>query len=315
MSASPAEVKADTGPQVNAASQDAVVAAPQEMLLKSLPNAKALLLKAAATATRKPTMDTLAPALSVRVNQVKFSAAWVSAYNKVCGFEAEEISLTAPQVLASGLHLHLMANEAVPFPMLGMVHMYNEIESFVPLSLESPYDVVVSFGETRKLPLGLEFQVITRFFEGEQLVWQAVMTILSRIKGARVVAAKPAPLVELDATEAQYVRLDVPENQGRKYAKVSNDYNPIHLHAKSASLFGFSKAIAHGMWTAARLLADVSKQLESAPARYEVRFKQPVFLPSSSMVKFQAGVTGAQYQLLSSKDSKVLMEGRVSASL
>ena len=313
MSANPAELNAETGLQATAASQDVAVTAPAALVLKGLPNAQALLLKAAATATRKPTMDTVAPALSVRVNQVKFSPAWVSAYNKVCGFAEDDMSLTAPQVLASGLHLHLMANDSVPFPMLGMVHMHNAIESFAPISLESAYDVVVSFGETRKLPLGLEFEVITRYFDGEQLVWQAVMTILSRIKGARVVAAKPAPLVDLPATDAQYVRLDVPENQGRKYAKVSNDYNPIHLHAKSASLFGFSQAIAHGMWTAARLLADVSKQMSAAPSRYEVRFKQPVFLPSSSMVKFQAGADGAQYQLLSSKDSKVLMEGRVTA--
>lgn len=277
-----------------------------------MPNAKALLLKAAATSTRKPTMATVAPNLKVRVKAVKLDETWIKSYNAVCGFEGSQIGLTAPQVVASALHLYLMSQDGVPFPMLGMVHMRNVIEEVQPLQLDKPYDVLVSFGSTRQLPLGLEFDLITDFSDGDLVVWRAVTTILTRIKGARISGTKPAPLVELAATDARYVRLDVPENQGRKYAKVSNDFNPIHLHARSAVLFGFPKAIAHGMWTAARLLADLTREMGEPPRRYEVRFKQPVFLPSSSMVKFQAGAHGASYQLLSAKDSKVLMEGLVS---
>lgn len=277
--------------------------------LKAMPNAKALLLKAAATATRKPTMQTVAPRLAVRINGVTFEEQWIADYNAVCGFDGSDIGLTAPQVLASGLHLYLMARDEVPFPMLGMVHMRNVIEAKGELLVGQPHDIVVSFGETRQLPLGLEFDLHTRFLSGGEVVWSAVTTILTRIKGARVPGVKPAPLVTLDATQARYVKLNVPENQGRKYAKVSNDYNPIHLHARSAALFGFPKAIAHGMWTAARLLADISRETGTRPTYYEVRFKQPVFLPSSNMVKFQIESGSGQYQLLSAKDSKVLMEG------
>lgn len=277
--------------------------------LKSLPNAKALLLKAAATATRKPTVQTVAPRLAVRINGVKLDESWIADYNKVCGFDGSDVGLTAPQVLASALHLYLMARDEVPFPMLGMVHLRNVIESAGDVAVGQPHDVVVSFGETRLTPLGLEFDVHTHFLRDSDVVWSGVMTILSRVKGARVPGNKPAALVNIDPTQARYVKLDVPENQGRKYAKVSNDFNPIHLHEQSAKLFGFPKAIAHGMWTAARLLADIGRETGGVPAFYEVRFKQPVFLPSSNMVKFHSENGSAQFQLLSAKDSKVLMEG------
>ncbi len=277
--------------------------------LKSLPNAKALLLKAAATATRKPTIQTVAPKLAVRINGVKFDEKWIGAYNTVCGFEGSDIGLTAPQVLASALHLYLMARDEVPFPMLGMVHLRNIIEATSDLVVGQEHDIVVSFGETRQTPLGLEFDVHTRFLREGQVVWSGVMSILSRVKGIRLPGAKPAALVDIDPTVARYVKLDVPENQGRQYAKVSNDYNPIHIHARSAALFGFPKAIAHGMWTAARLLADVQREMGGVPAFYEVRFKQPVFLPSSNMVKFHVDGDSGQFQLLAAKDSRVLMEG------
>ena len=44
---------------------------------------------------------------------------------------------------------------------------------------------------------------------------------------------------------------------GRRYAAVSGDRNPIHLSALSAKALGFPRAIAHGMYTASRALADV----------------------------------------------------------
>ena len=70
----------------------------------------------------------------------------------------------------------------------------------------------------------------------------------------------------------------VPGDLGRRYAAVSGDRNPIHLHALSAKAFGFPRAIAHGMWTKARCLAAL--RLPDALTA-EVRFKQPILLPST----------------------------------
>ena len=67
------------------------------------------------------------------------------------------------------------------------------------------------------------------------------------------------------------------DDLGRRYAAVSGDHNPIHLHAWSAKPFGFPRAIAHGMWTKARCLAALR-----LPDAFEVvvKFKKPILLPS-----------------------------------
>ena len=65
---------------------------------------------------------------------------------------------------------------------------------------------------------------------------------------------------------------------GRRYAAVSGDYNPIHLHPFTARPFGLSRPIMHGMWTHARALAGLGGAL---PERYGVRvqFAAPLRLP------------------------------------
>ena len=76
--------------------------------------------------------------------------------------------------------------------------------------------------------------------------------------------------------------IDVAADQGRRYGSVSGDYNPIHLHAMTAKLFGFKRAIAHGMWTLARTLAEVEDDLPADGRVFlEVGFKRPVYLPST----------------------------------
>ncbi|GEC04786.1 hypothetical protein SSP24_24410 [Streptomyces spinoverrucosus] len=65
---------------------------------------------------------------------------------------------------------------------------------------------------------------------------------------------------------------------GRRYAAVSGDRNPIHLHPLTARLFGFPRPIAHGMWTVARCLAAHGTP-EAVLVRAE--FRAPVPLPGT----------------------------------
>jgi acyl dehydratase len=91
----------------------------------------------------------------------------------------------------------------------------------------------------------------------------------------------------------------LPGDLGRRYAAVSGDRNPIHLHALSARAFGFPRAIAHGMWTKARCLAALAEpgarghgHREQGAAGWpdggmpdafsvDVRFRRPILLPAT----------------------------------
>ncbi|WP_448318773.1 MaoC family dehydratase, partial [Streptomyces sp. CO7] len=77
---------------------------------------------------------------------------------------------------------------------------------------------------------------------------------------------------------------------GRRYGAASGDRNPIHLTAATARLFGFPRAIAHGMWTAARCVAAHGMP---ATGRVTVRFRAPVLLPGTVAY----GASGDRFEL------------------
>jgi acyl dehydratase len=88
--------------------------------------------------------------------------------------------------------------------------------------------------------------------------------------------AAPSPPEPLDGPPSAVWR--VPGDTGRRYAAVSGDVNPIHLHPLAARAFGFPRAVAHGMWTAARAAAALQGRLPDA-VTYAVTFARPLLLP------------------------------------
>ena len=103
----------------------------------------------------------------------------------------------------------------------------------------------------------------------------------------------------------------VPDNIGRRYAKVSGDSNLIHLYAVTAKLFGFKRHIAHGMWSKARALGALEEQLPKGPFKVSVAFKLPVFLPAK--VQFQYANTGdtVEFRIKDQNGEKPHLSGQI----
>lgn len=280
--------------------------------LTAIPKPLPLYLKAARSATRKPRGVPEIPPLSTSIRGQRVDAQNLEAYNRICGFTpAETLPITYPQIIAAPLHIHLMTQKEFPLPLLGIVHVRNLIEQGRPLRADESFDIQVRLGDSRTVRAGLEFDLHTEFTgDGTPaFAWRAVTTVLYRI-GKPDKKAKPpaAPLSQL----AQYRSFDAPADIGRRYAKVCGDYNPIHLYALTARIFGFPRAIAHGMWSLARSCALVQPSLAGEPKRLEVSFKQPLLLPGKVAVKFNVSGDAAQFALLSRSSDKVHLTGSLS---
>src|SRR6201999_4136218 len=85
-----------------------------------------------------------------------------------------------------------------------------------------------------------------------------------------------------------------PGPPARRYAAVSGDRNPIHMHSLTAKPLGFPSAIAHGMWTKARALAALEPRLADA-FETDVRFRRPILLPAK--VKFATADDGQSEEI------------------
>lgn len=196
----------------------------------------------------------------------------LEAYRKVCGFEESSLlPPTYPHVLAFPLQMQLMTSEEFPFPLLGLIHLANRTRTHRPLGGVSQLYISVQATDLRPHAKGATFTLVTQAEDGMGLLWEEESTLLCtavHLEDSPVSypEAAPLPLSELQGWRAT-------AQIGREYAKVSGDYNPIHLSAPSARLFGFPRAIAHGMWLKARTLAALGEHLPASNVEISVQFR------------------------------------------
>lgn len=71
-------------------------------------------------------------------------------------------------------------------------------------------------------------------------------------------------LCRAEVTQLREKEWSFPGNRGIEYAKVVNDWNPIHLTPWTAKLFGFPRAIAHGMYVTTRAFHEALEEYNKA---------------------------------------------------
>jgi hypothetical protein len=212
--------------------------------------------------------------------EVQVDPRHLARYRQVCGFRDDgRLPATYPHILAFPLQMKLLTDPTFPFPLLGLVHLENRIRVLRTLGGLGPFRISVRVDNLQPHDKGALFSLITRLEDQLGLLWEGDSRILCRavrLPGdlAERVEEAPLPLLPVDQWPA-------PANIGRMYARVAGDYNPIHLSALSAKMFGFPRAIAHGLWNKARSLAALAGHLPDAGYDVEVRFQKPVLLPAS----------------------------------
>ncbi len=233
-------------------------------------------------ALRKPKLDgapTLPRERLVR-SAVELSAADIAAYGRACGFRREQgVPLSYPHVLAFPLHLMLLTRPGFPYPASGMVHLANRIRQYQRLQEGQALRLEVYCERWVAHPKGQALSIATRAYGAGTLVWESDSLYLRRDVENPVGEPWDAgvPLQEEGLIRTQ--RWMLPADLGRRFAKVSGDFNPIHTSMIGAKIFGFRRAIAHGMWTLGRALAARQPPGGLDQAEAHCDFKLPIFLP------------------------------------
>jgi MaoC dehydratase-like protein len=215
----------------------------------------------------------------VLTREVAVDRRHLAAYDRVCGFRLrDELPATYPHVLAFPLAMQLLTGP-FPFSPLGLVHIANRIEQRRSLHADETLPLRVWAEDLRAHDRGRQFDVVAEVGDG---AWRGRSTYLHRegkSSGGRRDDVEPPP--------AQAV-WRLPGELGRRYARVSGDYNPIHTHPLIAKALGQPGTIAHGMWTKARSLAALDASLPESFV-VDVRFKLPLRIPGKATFSFGDG--------------------------
>jgi hypothetical protein len=218
------------------------------------------------------------PDLELAVRDVEVDREHLAHYDHVCGFRVrDELPPTYPHMISFPMQMKIMTDGSFPFGVLGLVHIENEIEQTRPIRASEKLDVKVRADNLRDHDRGRQFDLVAEVTAGGEPVWHSTSTYLRRGGGSGGGGSSSSKKESKPPAAAAYWKVD--EGTGRRYASVSGDINPIHMHALSARLFGFPKPIAHGMWLKARCLAALEGQLPDA-LKVGVAFKLPLLLPA-----------------------------------
>lgn len=237
------------------------------------------------------------PSRLVRATGVSQDRGRFVRYAKVCGFPVREtVPATWIHVLTFPLHLDLLSGPDAPFPLAGLVHVTNTMSIARAVRVDESLTLTVRYGTPREHRRGVLIDLIGEAVVDHETVWAGVSSYLVRKATLPDLAPQfvpggvdlPSDLPDVPA-ETLWT---LPGDLGRRYAAVSGDANPIHLSRVTARPFGFPRAIIHGMWTHARILAALENRLGDS-YRMNVRFVKPIFLPGSA--HFGADPVGEGY--------------------
>jgi hypothetical protein len=238
----------------------------------------------------------------------------VAAYAKVCGFALRDtLPPTYPHVAAFPLHMAVLADGGFPFGAVGLVHVENRIAVHRPIGLGERLTLRVRPTQLEPHPKGRTFALLTEAHVGGELVWEEASTMLRR-GGGTGTAGAPADDTESTAAagpQAATAEWRLGGDLGRRYAAVSGDRNPIHMHALTAKPLGFPRAIAHGMWTKARALAALERKLPDSFA-VDVRFRRPILLPARVQLVSGAAGAGIQFAVRDAERGTPHLDGKAS---
>ncbi|WP_176560858.1 MaoC/PaaZ C-terminal domain-containing protein [Mycobacterium neglectum] len=237
------------------------------------------LLRAAAGAMPfVPRSDTL-PDRTLTVEDLPIDSANVAAYAAVTGLRfGDAVPLTYPFALTFPTVMSLVTGFDFPFAAMGSVHIENHITQYRPIAVTDTVSAKVHAQNLREHRRGLLVDIVTDVSVGNEKAWQQVTTFLHQQKTSLSDEPKPPPQKKPKLGPPNAM-LRITGGQIRHYASVGGDHNPIHTNPIAAKLFGFPTVIAHGMFSAAAVLANIEGQLPDA-VKYSVRFVKPVVLPA-----------------------------------
>jgi acyl dehydratase len=203
-------------------------------------------------------------------------------------YYAFALPLLYVHAMAMPLHMAILSHPKFPLRLLGLVHWANQTEALRAIAPGETLDFECSMDGITPSERGQMFDIHTTVRVEGDIVWREISTFLSPAKrfkksgddgrnSGKAHANEQGPQPAWGNAVAEW---SVAGDAGRRFARPSGDWNPIHISAFTARLFGYPRAIAHGLFSAARCLSVLQAgQPQRFPLRLDLRFKRPLLIP------------------------------------
>lgn len=223
------------------------------------------------------------PRIEAALRDFRIDRRNLARYEQVCGEPpSTQLPIAFPHVLATPLHLAMLASDAFPLNLFGVVHVRNRIVQKRPLRVDDTGEIHAHIEPDGVTLRGQELRLQTEVRVRGETLWSETSTLLCKMaEQPRPSGPAPRDFTQPPQENVRTESFTIPAAVGRRYARVSGDYNPIHMADFLARMFGFKRAIAHGMWTLARCAASIGSNAFTMPCTMDASFKLPIAFPTA----------------------------------
>ena len=234
-------------------------------------------------------------------------------YREACGLKNDNrLPILYPHVLASPVYMNLLSHREFPIPLIGSLHLRNHIIQHRTIHDGEAFDLDVMIGEKRFVKQGLEFDFkIMLSAKGERL-WESITTWIRRGKSGEKYTQSPyaaiiRPIPDGSRHAESYIHRDI----GKKFARITGDYNPIHISKTLAPFFGLKRDVAHAMWACADAINRLPSIDENAPRRIDLAFKGPLYIDSPCTITIKKHANGFRFDTYCGDNPRPSIQGQV----
>ncbi len=226
----------------------------------------------------------------------------------------EEFPLSYFYLLSQVVQVNQMLNKGFPLPIPGMIHLETHMtylaEPMEESALQIVSDVIIDNKEEGSLlPLFIE----SYFQNGIKIVEARSRYLVKRKSNKKKIKSEIIEENESDATNWLTFKWLLKNNIGLKYARLSGDYNPIHIATPLAWLFGFKKKIIHGWYLLSRAVSEIEKETNMPAKSIEVNFLKAVNIPSKVDFEFRlSNRRNLEFQIKLKKEDEASVSGYIS---
>ncbi len=229
--------------------------------------------------------------LSMNFESVALDADGIKAYTAFCGFQSGVVPASWLYCLAQRAQIRLMLESGFPLPAPGMVHITNGLELLNAPDVSKPVSISAS-AEIPGKPGGSLFpQFTVEISQGATKIAHITSGYIVKRgggdKAAEASAAKTESPKPIDFSAAKDGgKIVMPDSIGWDYAKVSGDFNPIHIAGFAAKAFGLPGKLVHG-WYSVSMFASVIESIKKMTVKkIDVQFAKPVMMPTTVNIEY-----------------------------
>lgn len=284
--------------------------------LDQLPPLPGMLMRAVPTIARNGKIPESLTTIDKTFLLAPITAEHLSSYHQQFSGLVSRYPLTYFYLVAQRAHLAAMLDRQFPWPILGMVHVANSMKwegSFEP-GTETTLHVRIEFPANAANRKRVRPVYHVDFMQNNQCVLHCE-SIYQVGNGGKTPVNRRMREEKIDLTGWQQLDIwHLDTASGRRYARLSGDYNPIHLHPWLSRWFGFNQPIIHGMYSVARIQADIERHSKTPLKSMEITFKRPLTLPCEAVSHLANNKqnTGGKLLLTDAQGEKSYLEGSFS---